>query len=266
MTTFTKRLKKTAKIPKPVLIGFMPLLKSSWSEWRLWWRPLILLAAVVGIPVAVASTFLLDTGSDSALSAYLTLAQLIMNTALIYAVFLLRVDAKRQLSPGRVYYDSSVVLVRIILTTALLGLLALPLLLGVLIIAYGIVLPGVALGAGEQALIILLSLLALVPGFYVITRSWASIYVLFESPDGPIASLRMSWRLTKGVTTGVFNRLFGLAGLTMLVLIVPTGILLFSQNYFHSNLFGFALQLMLSLLVLPFTTLYLTKLYQELPR
>ena len=248
------------------LTGFWALVRASGAEYRRWGRSLLGLALAVGLPVAAASTWLLDTSSDSAMAAYLTLAQLTLNAALIFAILTLRANPSAKISWRQIYYDSSVVLVRLVLLAALLFLFSFPLILGGLIITYGLVIPGVAPGLGEQILLIILALLALAPGTIILLRSMWSVYILFESPAGPLQAVGISWRLSKGFSTALFNRLFGLGILLLIVVLPLTAALLWAQTAWHSNLFGFILQLILSVVVLPFATLYLTKLYQELPR
>jgi hypothetical protein len=247
------------------LVKSIPLARLALSQYRQWWKSLVLIALTVGVPVAIASAFLVDPSSDSTLAAYLTFAQLTMSAALVFAIMHRR-SGTTSISVRRAYYDSSFVLVRLVLFTMLMGVLSLPLLFGLLVVAYGVVAPGVAAAFGEQLLMILLSLLIIVPSIALLVRSGWGWYMLFEGGLGPIEVLRESWRLTAKRTAAVTLRLMGLIGFLVVVMVIPTVGLLGLQVWLNLSIFSIILQIVFAMVALPLANLYLIELYNRLKK
>jgi hypothetical protein len=238
------------------------LVKATLKLYRRHLRILIGTVAVVAVPVAIISGYLIDPTADTTLSAYLTFAQLIMNAAAIYAV--VELLSSRPTSVKLAYYRGSGVLVRLILLSLLLVVLLLPLVLGLLILIYGVVAPGAVLSGGEKALMVLFAILAALPGVWLLARGFWSLYIIFETEQGPWQALRSSWRLSKGKARLAVGRAAMLVLMLLGLLLIPAAALIALSTVTGSNSFYVLLQIVVALVVLPVSNLYLYRYYQEL--
>ncbi|HSX41612.1 MAG TPA: hypothetical protein VLF21_03230 [Candidatus Saccharimonadales bacterium] len=245
------------KHPKP-----WTLFKQSMKDFRKHKRALVLIILTVILPVALLANLAVDPGSDTTLSAYLTFAQLAMNVALVYAIVqLLNGD---QVGVRESYYKGSAMFIRMILVALMLTVMLLPLLLGLLIFAFGVVAPGTALSPAEKTLMGLLALIVSVPSIVMITRGLWGLYAIFETDLGPWEAIRHSRLLTKGKVVMTLGRMIALVFLLALMLVVPIGLLALLAN-FTQNVFVLVLiQVVIALTVLPLSNLYLYRYYKGL--
>jgi hypothetical protein len=233
-------------------------------DFRAHWKLLTGVVLIVGAPVAILSTYVVDPTADSTLSAYLTFAQLVMNTALIYAV--VSIAQAKTLRVREAYYQGSTAFVRLLLVWFLLVLISLLLLLGLMVIAFGLVAPGTSLALGEKLLILLLALIPTLPGLYLLSRTFMAQYRIYETTEGPITAIASAWRLSRGAGWRLLGRAVLVGLLLFLLLAVPAAVLLVLESVTGASIFSLLLQILLPLVILPVMNLYFFRLYQGLVR
>ncbi len=238
--------------------------KSALKTYRANWKLFVGIVLVVSLPASIASVYMIDPAADSSLSAYLTLAQLAMNAAVIYAIF--KLNAKESVGVKEAYYSGSAGFIRLVLTAFALVIVSLLLVFGLLILFLGLLVPETALALGEKLLIILLSLILLVPGFYLLARTLLSIFVVFDSEKGPLQAVAESWRLTAGKGWKSLGVLFFMVVFIFLLVIIPAAILVVLLSLNQVQFFQFLLQVFVGLTVLPISNLYLFNYYQGLKK
>lgn len=248
-----------------------PVFKLSWrffkdaiKTYRANWKLFVGIVLVVSIPASIASVYLIDPATDSSLTAYLTLAQLAMNAAVIYAIF--KLHAKEPVSVKDAYYNGSAGFIRLVLTAFVLVIISLLLVFGLLILFLGLLVPETALALGEKLLISLLSLILLVPGFYLLARTVLSLFVVFDSPKGPLQAVAESWRLTAGKGWKSQGVLFFMLIFIFLLVLVPAALLVVLLSLTQVLFFQLLLQVLVGITVLPISNLYLFNYYQGLKK
>jgi hypothetical protein len=268
----TKRAKtaQAATLPKP-----WQLLKQAIADYQSHWRTVVKIMLVVGVPVAILSNLTASTG-DATISAYLAFAQLCLNVALVYS--------------------GSALLVRLILVSVMLIGMALLLFLGLLILAYGVFSTGGDLTGFEQILLVILAVAVAIPSVILVTRALWALYVIFETPQGPIEAIKVSRELTKKRVLASLGRVVALGLLLLATLAVPlfigmlvrtqrwsrgvaaaaVGVFLVSlvaspvtlllvlQSLLHTTIITMLLQVIVTLTVLPLANFYLYRYYQAL--
>ncbi len=247
-------------IPKQSWILFKEAIKTYKANWKLF----VSIVLIVSLPASIASVYMIDPATDSSLSAYLTLAQLAMNAAVIYAI--VKLNSKKAVSVKDAYYNGSAGFIRLVLTAFVLVLISLLLVFGLLILFIGLLVPETALALGEKFLIGLLSLILLLPGLYLLARTIFSIFNIFDSDNGPLQAVAESWRLTAGKGWKSLGALFFMMVFIFLLILVPAAILVVLLNLTQVLFFQLVLQVLVSLTVLPLTNLYLFNYYQGLKK
>jgi hypothetical protein len=275
-------------LPKP-----WSLLKQALVDYRGHWRTAAGIVAVVGVPVAILSN-LTGSSGDATISAYLAFAQLCLNVALVYAV--IEWLNGRTTGIRQAYYSGSAMLVRLILVSVMLIGMALLLILGLLILGYGVFSTGGSVTAFEEVLLVILAIAVSVPSVILVTRALWALYVIFETPQGPIEAIKASRKLTQGKVRASLGRLVALGLLLVAVLLVPLFIgfllrtrswsrgrialavgvfvvslvaspvtlLLVLQTLVHTVVITMVLQIIVTLAVLPLANFYLYRYYQAL--
>ncbi len=245
--------KKTAKPPVPAKVpGPLSLLKSALTQLKR--APKLL--AVVAI-VLIPTTLLTLTGNTQ-LSAFATLASLLMNLALIWAI--IELANNRSISIKDAYYKGTAALVQFVIVALLLVVMLVPLIFGLSLIGIGVLPPGTLLP--ERILLGLLALLLVVPTVYWLVRYVFSLFIICETPVGPIAALRRSGQLVKGRFALVLGRLALVGAIMAIVGLIPliAVLLLHTDNHITIAI----IQTVSGLIGLPVLNLYLHQLYKSL--
>lgn len=219
---------------------------------------------MVSLPSSLAAVYFADSTGDSATSAYLTLAQLAMNSAIIYAI--MGIGRGERLSVKRSYYEGSIGLIRLILLALVMVLISMVFIFGLIILTVGLLMPDTPLMLGEKLLLGLLAGVLIIPGLYLIARSLMAPYVIFDSDIGPFQAIAQSWDITKGKGWKFLVTLVMLAVYVIALLVIPSTILLVLQSYTNWSILLLLLQIIVGLVVIPLTNLYLYNCYQGLKR
>lgn len=241
------------------IIKVSELLKTSWGNYR---RNAKLLAAIA-LVVALPGGLLTLAGVDPVISAYISLATVLMNLALIWTIDQLRQG--HSVTVKRAYYEGTATVVQFMLTSVFLLLLLLPLALGGLLFnsaAGGA--SSASIGTPERLLVAILWLILAVPSLFWLVRRLFALLIVVEDKTTPLAAIRRSRELVKGRSWPVFGRLAALAAVVVVVILIPTVLLIVAASATILNFGLAALQLAVSLTVLPWSYIYLHKLYRSL--
>jgi hypothetical protein len=241
-------------IPKP-----RHLLKETFKSFRNHWGKLVLIALVIGAPTGLVTLFL--GAADSELAPYLSLAAVLMNLALIWSI--MQLDKGERVTIKRAYYEGGTAVVRFFLVTITLALMLFPLMIGAIVFAAGVVGEGVTVSVGEQVLLGVVWLLLSFPTMFWLTRYLLSLITVVAENHTPVQALRASKKLVKGRSWTVAGRLAALGLVSLLVLALPA-ILLSIVVGSEADVSRASLQLFTTTIILPFSYLYLYKLYQAL--
>ncbi len=246
---------KTAKLP-----SVWRLLNSSLAVVRANWKILFGVVALVAVPSALVG-LVSNLAAGTTVAAYLGLAALLMNTALIWTTA--ELGAGRAVTLRRAYYDGTGVLVRLMLVGLVLALCTLPL-------AGGLALIGASLGtaavqSGERILLGLVALVLALPSLLLISNY---VFAIFPAAAGdwPVTALNISRQAVRGRVWAVGGRLLALAAVLIIVLAAPTVVLMWASFTTGAAIWLSLLQLITSLAVLPLLMVYLHQLYRELQR
>lgn len=226
----------------------------------------MLIVGVVAVPVNLLGLFG-TLSEDTSFNAYSTIAALFMNVALLTAIVHLAGGANQRLSLGDAYYDGSSAVLRFVIVSAVLSLLALPLLIALVVYTIGTYpTAGTVPGPAEHAILGGVAFLVALPSLWLLTRFLLALPITVADGQRPVAALRRARQLTLGRFWAVLGRLFALAIVTLavsLVLYAPfVGLGLVLPN--QASLFFAVYQIILSLLLLPFINIYLYKLARAL--
>ena len=222
------------------------------------WRYLL----IVGIVSLPSQLIGLSTGlsADAAITSYVTFASLFMTVALIWAIVRYQGEPMKL---RQAYYDSSGALLRFLLVAAVLGLLLIPAVLGASLYALGQS-PSGSTTLVEQLILGALGLLLASPSFYWLLRFGLSLYRVIGTNDWPRASLGYARRLTTGRFWAIAGRAALLLIWTLLLLVAPTIVCVGLAMLTNLDIFLNLLQLLASLIVLPFVHLYGFRLFRAL--
>lgn len=236
------------------------LTRSSLASWRRHLKILTIVTAAVAVPANIIQ--LAIPSGDSSVSAYLSLAAIVMNLALIWTV--IQVEHDRPVTLARAYYEGTASFVRFLLVSLVIVLELIPLALALLLYNVGIV--GAAPGTVplEKGFVGLLVLLLALPSLWLVNRSVLALVIAPATTLRPWAVLGQSWRSVKGHSWQVLGRLVGLAVAALGLLAIPALVLVFLYDRTANRGWLALLQVLTSVLILPFINLYLYKLYREL--
>jgi len=243
--------------PKP-----WTLFKHAMRDYRQHVGLLMGIVLIVAIPVAVLSNFVVTPGSDTTLSAYVALAQLILNLAVIYTV--IQLIKGKQPTIREAYYRGSAALVRLLLVSVMLILMLVFAVFGLFIIVTGAITSGGGFTGGELALLTVLGSLLAIPSVILITRSFWAIYIVIESDSWPVQAIRQSRAITKGRVVVILSRVAALVLFLILLMLIPMGIFLTLQAVTGWMIWSMFLQILASVVVLPLANFYLYRYYQRL--
>lgn len=242
------------KLTHPIRLS----LESAKDWWR-WKRLLLPIVLVVAVPAMLVYFVTGDT--EPTLSAYTAFATLFMNTAVIWSVQ--QLAAGKKVTIKAAYYQGTAMAVRLILLSGLYFLMAVPFLIGALIYLNGVLGETPVSGLGENLLLLAVWLLLALPSLYWLSRSIFGIFSLADG-NGPLESARASRALVHGRILPAGGRLGWLLLLLLLMVTLPSYVIL---NTFSDSAYIYAsglLQLLSGLLVVPFSYLYLHRLYANL--
>lgn len=250
----------TAKSKPAKLPGSWSLFRITWADLRRDWKLYFGIVALVTIPTDILSTYFgADTGTTFA--AYLSIAGIFMDVALIYAV-VRRHREGDDFGLRTAYYSGSHAVLRFLLVALMLGVMILPLAIGTEI--YGLGVAGGGGSVGESFLLGIIGLPFVLVSLWLLARCVLSLIMVVDREVHPISAIRFTWRLTRRRFWPVFGRLMSLLGYVLLALISPIvvfgGLYLVSRNSF----FALLLQVAISLIILPLVVLYGFHLYDKL--
>lgn len=236
------------------------LTKASLASLGKHFKVLVLVTAVVAVPANLIQ--LVAPSSDSSLSAYISLAAIIMNLALIWTIIQIEQGHSTKLHWS--YYRGTAGFVRFLLVSVLLVLELIPIALGLLLYSVGVV--GAAPGTSvfEKGFVGILALLLFAPSVFLINRSLLALVVVPAGDLGPVGAIKASWRRVKGHSFQVLRRYGSLIVATTAIIIIPALAMVYLYQRTTNRGWLVILQVFTSLIILPFINLYLYKLYQEL--
>ena len=234
-------------------LGFWGRLKKSVAYW---WKSLMPLSGVTAVLAVPLSLLSLSSGGEA--SAYASLASLLMGLAVIWSVHQLR--KKRPVGLKTAYYEGTAPIVKYTLVLLLLALQALPLLAALSIYSLG--LAGAA-SLAEKLVLAAVGLLLALPTLYWLPRYALSVLWVHESA-GPLEALRASKQLVTGKYWVVLANLALLVLASVLALLLPTVLLATAYQATGQEIYMVILQLLSTMIILPFGVIFLSQLRQDL--
>ena len=245
-------------MPTPKPQRRFDLLRTTGRDLRQNWRILVSVVAIVAVPIAILTTV---ANGDATVATYASIATLIMNLALIWAV--VQAKAGKPIRLKQAYFEGTVSFVRFVLMAMVLALQFIPFTIGIIIYVLGTSGATVTVTGPEQLLLGLLAIILALPTVFWLTRYAFSPYALVEDDLEPIAALRRSKAVTAGNFWLVLRQLFVLMALLIIIVIIPSLITAVTGGVGGTWLVG-VLQLLVTLILLPFLNLYLYNLYASL--
>jgi hypothetical protein len=262
----------SAKLPQPSHAATPPrapkptsayrLARGALSDFRAGWIGYSWILAIIAIPVNFFALSQSQSNvTDTSSTVYGYAAILVMNAGLLWAV-VEQGRTRKVPRPGSAYYDGSALIIRVVVITILLSLMALPLLFALTI--YASAARSIGASGAELLLIgLVLSIVAL-PTFILVTRFGLGIIVSAVTGLRPIAALRVARQLTLGRFWLVFGRFAGLI-LFMIIIAVPMALLVVLLSFLNLEpLAIFLFGVITTLTALPLFDLYLLRLYRSL--
>ncbi len=217
---------------------------------------LLTLVGIILLPTSLLISFT-NTATNGS-SGFTTLASLLMNLALIWAIS--QALSGKKISIKDAYFKGTAKFVEFLVVALTLVLMLLPLITGVAILALGVIQPGTL--AAERVLLTVLAALLIVPTLRWVTRYALALYIVPDSNFSPMSALRRSRELVKGRFWPVFGRLVAVAIITLVAGLIPLAVPI--ALHFSNRLGLFTMQFVIGLLVLPFYNTYLYNLYLAL--
>lgn len=214
--------------------------------------------SVVALPLALLSFG--QPSEEQELNNYYAPASFMMTLAIFWAAT--RITYNKEVSLKEAYYKGTSSAVKFFLVSAVVALSLLPFLLGAGIFSVSL-LPGSGASMIERIIYGLIWLLFSLASLFLFSRVVFGLHEVVMTDASPVQGLKNSWKRTRRHSLSVMGRLLVLgliAGLFMLLsallatgisLVFPEGALVIS-SYF------------VTLLVLPLSYLYLSKLHRQL--
>ncbi len=241
------------------------IFRVAFSEYIANWKPYILILAVVAVPsdlLLLSSTI----SNDATVNTYISFAAIIMNVALVWSM-VHREKQGKTLTLAQAYYDSSLALVRYILTSVLLVIMMVPAALGASLYIVG-VLGSVnsTSSAAEQLLVGLVSVLIASPSFYLLVRYTLAPLGAIRDGLRPVAALSRSRRLSLGRFWPVAGRICLMIVFLVMVSIPAIVVAVFLAAVKFNSAAAIFFEIASTLVALPLANLYMLGLYRELER
>lgn len=252
---------KPAKPDMPKVIRSWALIKGSLGDWRTDWLSYLKLLAIVALPINILPIFTIF--QDPYSSSYISFAAIVMNVTLIWAI-VQRQETGQFSGIKRSYYDSSVALVRFVLTSFLLVIMLIPAAFGLTLYALGAADPTGITGV-ESLLVGFVSFILAVPSIYLITRYALAPLAAIRDGLAPIAALRRSRQLVKGYFWPVLGRMLML-GLLLVAVSLPTTLVVVGLSFAQvsSDITKAFFQIVATFTALPIANLFLLRLFASL--
>lgn len=236
---------------------FRNLFKATWGTYASNWQLLLGVSSVVAVPSALLNWL----GGSQEVSVYTALAALFMNLALIWTIS--HIDTKLRPGIKQAYYQGTAKFIVYFLVISSLAAMLLPFVWGTSLYTTGMS-SLAAISTLEKIVIALLSLLLSVPSLFWLNRYFLALFALQDEGATPILALRASKKLVKGRGWIVLRRNLAFILVMILLLILPTVAMLVSFEYSGNQVFLYLLQLITTLVFLPFSYVYWFGLYRAL--
>jgi hypothetical protein len=250
------------KLPK--MGSPLRLIEGSFRDFRLGWKRYVLIAGIVTVPGNLLALNP-SLAQNPLFTATTSFAAFIMNVALLWAITR-REETGVLPTVAESYYDGQVGLIRYLLTNVALVAMLITFALGFVLYAAGQIMPGASSGvfSPELVLLALVWLVLSIPSFFFLVRFGLSPFAAVADGFRPVAALRVSWRITKRRFWATAGR-FALLGLVLLLISIPITLLTALMSLLHAGVLATAFfEIATTLVVLPFTDLYLVRLYRQL--
>jgi hypothetical protein len=259
-----KKQTKAKTETKLATVGFPSgwrLFRDSLGDFRLHlWRYL----ALVGVVVIPSNLIGLSASlaSDPTVLLYENLGSLFMTAALIWAVS--REQSNDGMKLRQAYYDGSSMVLRFIVVLAMLAIMSLPAAIGLSLYSLGSTTTSGAAALSVQLLLGALALVLSLPTLYWIIRYGLSIVRLAVTDEWPVAAIKSARLLTLGYFWQLAGRVAQLLVWIILLMLLPALLFIGLALVTHAVLFVVLFQLSFSLIILPFSALYVYRLYRVL--
>jgi hypothetical protein len=257
-----RKAKAAAKTKAPKPAPARHLARAALRDLRANWVPYVLIMAVVTVPLNLSA--LLTISDNGALSAYFSLAVVVMNVALIYAI--VKGQQTRTVPKVRAaYYEGSVALVRFTIVNLLIVLMLAPASIGLLLYGYALLSSQFnGTGAADTIPVGFVALLLAMVSFYLLVRYILASMIVVSEELAPVAALRKSRYVTLGRFWPVAARLV-LLGIFLIIISIPSTLIAWGLAAVNQPTWGIILfGILTAFLAVPFTNLYLLGLYHNL--
>ncbi len=219
---------------------------------------------IIALPVAVITLSLAlsnpdDSNSISPLISYTSLATLFMNVALVWSI--IERKTGRNVNVALAYYKGTASAVRFMLVAVVMAFEFLPFLLGATIYKNGVTGGITSAGLAEHLLLALVWALFAWPSAFLLVRSAFALIIVAAGSSTPISAMRQSFKLVKGQSLAVFGRLCVLVLVMVLLLVVPSSVVISLSNKTLQAYGSLVLQLIATLVFLPYSSIYLYNLF-----
>lgn len=261
--TIPRRKPKTIRNLAP-LPGIVSLIT---RPWRTIWNHKFVLLAIIAIVELPAFFFLTKPTNPSStnLEAYGNIAAVFMNVAVLYAAA--RWNAGATVTFKSAYFDGSAFVVRNLLASVLVILGLIPVLLGIVLYVASMSLSAyVGPATSVNVVMALLATMLAVPSIWFATRFLLGPVAVVASDLTPIAAFKRSRSLSLGRFWSVLARLVMLIAVTFLIgaaLGLPAYLVTLAAPGVGVVMAG-AFELAFVFIWLPYATVYLVTLYQDL--
>ncbi len=221
---------------------------------------LLAITGVVVVPVNIIA--IVSASTDVTISAYSTLATVLMNIALIWSV--LRLLSGQPVKLAAAYYQGTASFVRFLLTSAIIIVQLIPLALGLILYSVGVLGAAPGTSAFEKGIMLALAGLLSAPSVWLVNRSLLALVEVVATDASPVAAIRSSWAAVKGHSWSVLGRWVALIIVTVLLLAIPAIVLILAFGKTNNRGFLVLLQALISIFILPFIVSYIVGLRQDL--
>ncbi len=237
---------------------YLTSLRAYFADWRLYTKVL----AIVAIPTDLLSLSQ-SLSANSSFTDYTSMAAIVMNVASLWTIIRRR-EGGLSSTLAEAYYDGNVALIRYLLVSVLIVLMLIPLALGLALYGASLYVPGAAPLSPVGLLIAAAAILLALPTFYMLIRFGFAPIIVVRDGLRPVASLRRSWRVTRGHLWGVAGRLLLLIVFLAITSIPATIVTVVFSLFGQSNLATVSFEILATLTALPILNLYQLELYREL--
>ncbi len=229
------------------------------------WKILVWVTAIVALPTNLL-TLGKSLSGDATVSAYVSLATVLMSLALIWTV--LAKGAGEKVKARDAYYFGTAKFVVFLLVALALALQLLPFIIGAAIFVSAIYGSNVSISQVDWVLLVALWVALAVPSFYLLTHYvLAPLEVVSPTVQTPLQALRASRALTRGKGWRVFGQLLLFGVSVILAVAIPTVLFVWLYVLTHGGqIFLTLLQIVISLVFLPYSYVYLYQLRFQLTR